>query len=373
MTNWTRLGIVGGGQLAVMTAEAARPLGIEVVALASSRDDPVHRVVPGTIVGDSHDVRDLRRLAALCDGLTFDHELVDPVTLALLEDEGVALRPGATAMAVAVDKHRQLRLFRSAGLPVPETVVVHSVHEAIAAAESFGPAVLKSATGGYDGRGVLIDPGPDAIRSWFPRRRATVLVQPRLAIEAELAVQVVRGVDGEIVVYPAVRTVQDDGMCAVVHVPSGLPPGLESEAASIARTVAEAIGVVGVLAVEFLVVDGAIVLNELAARPHNSGHVTLESSRTSQFENHVRAVVGLPLGATDLVVPAAAMANVIGNVAVAGGLGPSSDDVAVHLYGKTPRPGRKLGHVTSIADSTELAVERAIRAARDLEQGVLAS
>lgn len=373
MERSTTIGIVGGGQLAVMTADAARRLGVGVVALATSPDDPVHRVVPDALVGDPRELCDLRRLARCCDVVTFDHELVDPVVLAMLEDEGAVLRPGASAMAIAIDKHRQLRLFRARGLPVPETVVVQSVDEAIDASARLDGSVLKVASGGYDGRGVLLDPDPDQIRDWFPDGGPSVLVQPRLAVEEELAVQIVRAADGSTVVYPVVRTVQDDGMCAVVQVPSGLPTAIEVEAADIARTIADEIEVVGVLAVEFFVVDGAIVLNEIAARPHNSGHVTLESARVSQFENHVRAVVGQPLGATDLVVPAAAMVNVVGTTSTVGGFGPLPGDVAVHLYGKTSRPGRKLGHVTAIGDTTDVAVERALRAARELECGVLAS
>ena len=373
METFATLGIVGGGQLAVMTAEAARRLGVRSTALAASTDDPIHRVVGSSIVGDARDPRDLRRLAEQCELVTFDHELVDPAVLAMLEDEGIVLRPGATAMAIAIDKHRQLRLFRSLGLAVPDTVVVHDVDAAIAAATDFGDAVLKSATGGYDGRGVLLDGRPDAIRAWFPEREATVLVQPRIHIDDEIAVQVVRAVDGSMVVYPVVRTVQEDGMCAVVQVPSGLAPDVELDAQRQAEMIAEEIGVVGVLAVEFFVIDGAVVLNEIAARPHNSGHVTLESSRTSQFENHVRAVVGQPLGSTELVVPAAAMANVVGVDGMDGRFGRLPTDVAVHLYGKEPRPGRKLGHVTSTASSTEVAVERAVQAARQLEGGVLAS
>lgn len=373
MRTYGTIGIIGGGQLAVMTAEAARRLGVRVAALAATAEDPIHHVVGTTLVGDARDPRDLRRLAAECEVLTFDHELVDPVVLALLEDEGLVFRPGATALAIATDKHRQLRLFRSRDLPVPDTVVVRDVDAAIDAANSFGDAVLKSATGGYDGRGVLLDSRPETIRSWFPDRDATVLVQPRLDIEDEVAVQVVRAVDGSIVVYPVVRTVQEDGMCAVVQVPSGLAPPIELEAQRIAMVIADSIDVVGVLAVEFFVVDGALVLNELAARPHNSGHVTLESARTSQFENHVRAVVGQPLGSTDLIVPAAAMANVVGVDGMDGRFGRLPTDVAVHLYGKEPRPGRKLGHVTSTAHTTEVAVQQAVRAARELEGRVLAS
>ena len=373
METFATLGIVGGGQLAVMTAEAARRLGVRVTALAASAEDPIHRVVGSSFVGDARDPNDLRRLAEQCEVVTFDHELVDPVALAMLEDEGIVFRPGATAMAIATDKYRQLRLFRSRGLAVPETVVVHDVDAAIDAAAVFGDAVLKSATGGYDGRGVLLDGRPESIRSWFPAREATVLVQPRLPIDEEIAVQVVRAVDGSMVVYPVVRTVQEDGMCAVVQVPSGLATSIELDAQQQAEVIAEEIGVVGVLAVEFFVIDGAVVLNELAARPHNSGHVTLESARTSQFENHVRAVVGQPLGSAELVVPAAAMANVVGVDGMDGRFGRLPTDVAVHLYGKEPRPGRKLGHVTSTAPSTDVAVRRAVRAARELEGGVLAS
>lgn len=368
------IGIVGGGQLALMMAEAAAPLGLRIECLVGGPDDPVVRVVPQAQVGSARDLTDLRRLAQRCDALTFDHELVDPVGLAVLEDEGVVLRPGATALAVAIDKHRQMRVLRGLGLPVPETVVAHSLDEALDAVAAFGgEAVLKVATGGYDGRGVLLDASAASVRSWFPITPTTVLVQPRLAIDHELATQVVRGADGEIVVYPVVRTVQQDGMCAVVQVPSEIESDIEQESVRIATAIAEAIGVVGVLAVEFFVADGRLLFNEIAARPHNSGHVTIESSRTSQFENHLRAVAGLPLGATDLVVPAAAMVNVIGGREASLGSTPLPADVAVHLYGKTPRPGRKLGHVTSIAETTDDAVERAVRAARALEQGAVAS
>lgn len=372
MDSYGTIGIVGGGQLAVMMAEAARRLGVRVTALAASAEDPIHLVVPDALIGDANDIDDLRRLAARCDVLTFDHELVDPSVLRVLVDEGVDLRPGPGALEVAIDKYRQFRVFRERGLPVPEAVVVTDLDAALDAAAAVGPAVLKVATGGYDGRGVLLVSDADSIREWWPAGEPTVLVQPRLRIQDEIAVQVVRAADGELATYPVVRTVQHDGMCAVVHVPSGLNPRLELEAGAIARTIAETIGVVGMLAVEFFVVDGALIINEIAARPHNSGHVTIESSRCSQFENHVRAVVGQPLGATDLVVPAAAMVNVIGTEGLVE-FGPLPGDVAVHLYGKTPRPGRKLGHVTAIAPSVDLAMARALRAARELESGVLAS
>jgi len=371
---YTSIGIVGGGQLALMMAEAASRIDLTVEVLAAAPDDPAARIVPRTTLGDPRDPTDLRRFAERCDAITFDHEMVDPALLAVLEDEGHVLRPGARAMRFAVDKERQLELFDRLGLAMPTTVVARSLDETTDAIMAFGgEAVCKVATGGYDGRGVLLGATTTAAQEWYPSRAVTVLVQPPLAIDGELAVQVVRGADGEMVVYPVVRTVQRDGMCAVVQVPSGADPRLEREAVMAACAVAEAIDVVGVLAIEFFVVDGGLLLNEIAARPHNSGHVTMESARISQFENHLRAVAGHPLGSTELVVPAAAMVNVVGGSSTARGHGPLPTDVAVHLYGKEPRPGRKIGHVTATATTIEHAVDRATAAARALENGVLTS
>lgn len=366
----TKVGIVGGGQLAVMMAEAARRLGLGVEALARSHDDPVFAVVPGARVGDAMRLDDLQLLATRCDVLTFDHELVDHRALARLANDGVVIRPGATALAVATDKSCQAGLFAALGLPRPDTRIVHSVESALFEVSRFeGDVVLKLATGGYDGRGVLLDPSEQTLRDWFPTEAQAVLVQRRVGIDAELAVQVVRSVDGEIVVYPPVRTVQANGMCSVAHVPSGLDESIELSAIAMARSIADAIDVVGVLAVEFFVSGDEVIVNELAARPHNSGHLTIEATLASQFENHMRAVAGLPLGRTDLVVPAAAMANVVGPDDGTDSLGPLPTDVAVHLYGKSLRPGRKVGHVTAIAPTAADAMDRAIRAANELENG----
>ena len=196
--------------------------------------------------------------------------------------------------------------------------------------------------------------------AWDPGHPLPAVVEPALAIEAELAVQVARRPGGEMVVYPVVRTVQVDGMCHSVVVPSGLPAGVEAEAIAITRSLAEAVDAVGLLAVELFLVDGRLLVNEIAARPHNTGHHTIDSCVTSQFENHVRGVLDLPLGDPSLRVPAAAMANVIGrsrdplHPGVDPGLG-----ATVHLYGKPSRPGRKLGHVTAVADDAGTAEARA--------------
>lgn len=354
-----------------MMAEAASRIDLEVEVLAARPDDPAARIVPRTTIGDPGDPSALRDLAERCDVVTFDHEMVDPTVLCDLESEGFVLHPGARAMAVAVDKERQLEVFGRLGLPVPPTTVARSLDEVRIAIDAVGgTAVLKVAIGGYDGRGVLLGATAESATEWMPDRPVAVLVQPEMDIDAEIAVQVVRGADGDMVVYPVVRTVQRDGMCAVVQVPSRLDPEIERAAVDMARSVADEIDVVGVLAVEFLIVDGALLLNEIAARPHNSGHITMESARVSQFENHLRAVVGHPLGSTELVVPAAAMVNVVGSSCTGGGYGVLPTDVAVHLYGKHPRPGRKLGHVTATAVTVEDATERALCAARTLENGV---
>jgi len=376
MNRITRVGIVGGGQLAVMMAEAGARLGVEVSSLASRPDDPVVGRVPRSFVGDPRNASDLCRLAEQCDVLTFDHELIDTEVIALLEGEGVLVRPGAAALSIAINKRRQWEVFHELELAQPETVIVDNCGDALAAIRSFhGAAVLKTAIGGYDGRGVLLDVTESSVREWYPAKShsessmesSTVLVQRRAVIESELAVQVVRGAGGALASYAPVRTVQSDGMCASVQVPSAFDRDIEKAATNAARRIAEAINVVGILAVEFFLSDGQLLVNELAARPHNSGHLTIEAARTSQFENHLRAVVGQDLGPTDLVVPAAAMVNIVGRSFKALQRPARSANVAIHVYGKTPRPGRKLGHVTAVADSPQQAVALANCAARQLE------
>lgn len=365
------MGIVGGGQLAVMMTEAAHRLGLGVEALARCPDDPIFRILPNARVGDARCEEDLQWLADRTDVLTFDHELIDHRVLARLEADGVLSRPGSCALSVAVNKQLQADLFTALGLRQPDTIVVSDVNAALSAIRAFDDAaVLKTATGGYDGRGILLDVSESVVRQWFRSEVGTVLVQRREAIADELAVQVVRGADGIVAGYAPVRTVQSDGMCSYVSVPGEFDDSLERTAITIASQIATAIDVVGLLTVEFFVVDGELMVNELAARPHNSGHLTIEATRTSQFENHMRAVAGLPLGSTAMVVPAAAMANVIGGLTPAARGALFGDEVAVHLYGKRSRPGRKIGHVTAVADSPQEAIVRAVRAANELQTTV---
>lgn len=358
----------------MMMADAADELGLELVALVRSADDPLVARVADVFVGDATDPADLRRLADRCEVITFDHELVDHRVIANLEAEGIVFRPGSTALAIATDKRRQSGLFEALELAQPQTIVVRDVDAALEVIDRFGDAaVLKTATGGYDGRGVLLDSSERAVRAWFPAVPVDVLVQRAMTVDRELAVQVVRGLDGSVVTYRPVCTVQSNGMCSHVHVPAGLGAAIEQEACDVARTIAEAIDVIGILTVEFFVSDGALVVNELAARPHNSGHLTIEASRTSQFANHLRAVSGRSLGECELVVPAAAMVNLVGDIRTDAGVLDGRPDVAVHLYGKAPRPGRKIGHVTAIATTVDEAVELAVDAADRLQAERVAS
>lgn len=367
-----RVGIVGGGQLAMMMAEAGDRIGLEVSALTGQADDPVAGRVAHLVIGDARNAEDLRQLAKVSDVVTFDHELVDVSTISELENEGIVFRPGPKTLAYATNKQRQWELYDELGFAQPETIIVNDVEAALDAIARFGgTAVLKTATGGYDGRGVLLGAttaAESSVREWYPSD-SVVLVQRNIDIDHELAAQVVRGSDGVMMSYAPVCTVQSNGMCSVVHVPAQIDSELEAQAAAIARKIADAIDVVGILAVEFFVSEGQLVVNELAARPHNSGHLTIEASTTSQFENHMRAVAGLPLGAPDTCVPAAAMVNLVGQIASTEPPSSLSASVSVHRYGKTPRPGRKLGHVTAVADSVDKAVASALHAATELQIG----
>jgi len=369
--------VIGAGQLARMTAAPAEALDIELRVLAAAPGDAASAAVPGTVVGDWEDDSTVLALAEGADVITFDHELVDAGIVARWEAAGVAVHPGSATLALAADKAAQRGAMVEAGLPVPDHGIARTVAEVAELGERMGwPVVAKAARGGYDGRGVFWlaraeDAGP--VLAGLPEG-VPLVVEPHLRLEAELAVQVARAPDGRMVTYPAVRTEQVEGICVSVIAPSGVDPALAAEAQHLTRLAAEAVGAVGILAVEFFVVDGRLLVNELAPRTHNSGHYSIEACTTSQFENHLRAVLGLPLGDPGLRVPAAAMVNVLG-----GPTAPSPRDALdaalahpgakVHLYGKDHRPGRKLGHVTVCADDPGTALAAARGSAAALVRG----
>lgn len=374
------IGMVGAGQLARMSYEAAAPLNIPLRVLAEAPTESAALISTAVDIGSPDDRSDLERFAGSCDVVTFDHELVDLEVLRTLEAGGHVLRPSADTLAVATDKQRQRDLLGGRGLPLPANRPVASVDDAVAfGAEHGWPTVLKAVRGGYDGRGVWTVEDKDAAEDVLEHATSAGLrlfAEPLLALERELAVIVARRPGGDAVTYPVVETIQVDGICHEVLAPARLDARLTDEAARLGRAVAEAIDSVGTLAIEMFVVDGELLLNELAARPHNSGHLTIEGSTTSQFENHLRAVADLPLGDTALRTPAAAMVNVIGTPQT----GDPTDRLAealavpgahVHLYDKRPRPGRKIGHVTVLGDDLDDVRDRARRAAETLAGGTM--
>jgi 5-(carboxyamino)imidazole ribonucleotide synthase len=361
------VGVVGGGQLARMLAPAAARLTVPLRPLVRDHEESVARVHPDVVIGAA-DAEGLRALAAACDVLTVEHELVDLDTLRALEAEGLPVRPSADALEIAVDKVRQREVLGAAGVPVPPWRLVSTMPEAEAFASEHGwSLVAKAPRGGYDGRGVWFVDEAGQLASVLADVDGPLLLEPALAIERELAVLVARRPGGEHVVYPPVETVQVDGICHEVLLPGHLTDAQDRRAREIGALVADTVGSVGILAVELFVVDGEVVLNELAARPHNAGHVTIEASTTSQFENHLRAVLDLPLGETGPRVPAAAMVNVLGvdDVDPRTRLGEAlaHPGASVHLYDKGPRPGRKLGHVTATGEELAETRGRARRAA----------
>ncbi len=377
------VGIVGGGQLARMLAEAATPLGVHVRVLAAPADEGATEVVPDVQVGSPDDADALAAFAATVDVVTFDHENVDHDALLAIEAAGTPVRPPVATLRFA-DKAHQRREFAAAGLPVPPFAVVDprdgataldaSLRFAEEHADADGRIVAKASRGGYDGRGVWMltaDELPPFLESYDG---APLVLEPRLPLDLEVAVLVARRPSGEVTTWPILETVQVDGMCDEVLWPASLDASLAERARDIGRRVAEVTGAVGVLAVELFVSDGELVVNEIAPRVHNSGHLTIEGAATSQFEQHLRAVLDWPLGPTTPTAPSVVMANVVGGPdadprdrqAQALGAVPGAN---IHLYGKTSRPGRKIGHVTVLGDDDLDATRRAANTAADTLAG----
>ncbi len=355
------VGMVGAGQLARMTHQAAISLGLSLRLLAATPADGAALVAADVEVGDYTDESDLAAFAKGCDVVTFDHEHVPQARIEALEAAGVAVRPSAAALHHAQDKLAMRERLSRLGVPVPAYAAVGESADVAAFGDEHGwPVVVKAVSGGYDGRGVwMLDRG----EALPPVERC--YVEQRAPLVRELAVQVARRPSGEMVSWPVVETVQSGGICVEVLAPApGLAPDRAAEARRIATTIAGALDVVGVLAVELFETAGGLLVNELAMRPHNSGHWSIEGARTSQFEQHVRAVLDWPLGDATPTAPHIVMANLLGgpHTDLPGALPEVLDAdpaVRVHLYGKGVRPGRKIGHVTALGDDLEATRERA--------------
>lgn len=357
--------MVGGGQLARMTHQAAIALGQSLRVLANTADEPAAQVSPDVVIGSHTDLEDLRRVAAGANVLTFDHEHVPPDLLDKLVAEGINVAPPPRALLHAQDKLVMRRRLEELGAPVPRYLGIEST-EGIDELDAFAatvdvPIVVKAARGGYDGKGVRVaddvaqarDIARDYLAGGVP-----ALIEERVELRRELSALVARSPFGQGAAWPVVETVQRDGICVQVIAPaSDLPEEVAAEAQRLALRLAGELGVVGVLAVElFERVDGSLLVNELAMRPHNSGHWTMDGSLTSQFEQHLRAVLDYPLGHTDAVAPVTVMANVLGAAQEPAmtvderlhHLFARMPDARVHLYGKTERPGRKVGHINFV-------------------------
>jgi 5-(carboxyamino)imidazole ribonucleotide synthase len=366
---------VGAGQLARMAGEAASALGLSLAVLAERPDDAACDVAAEVLPGSPLVEAEFRALADQCRVVTFDHEQVDLGIVARLVAEGRTIYPGVTTLELAVDKSKMRAALVAAGVAVPEFLVIEQGPDtdAAAAVADFAsthgwPIILKTARGGYDGKGVWTVEDEAAAREIIAPLSGTLLVEELVPLEAELAVMVARRPSGETVAWPAVETAQVGGVCREVLIPGRLPPEVIAEAGALGRQVADIAGAVGVLAIELFWSGGRLLVNEIAARPHNSGHWTIEGAVTSQFENHLRAVLDLPLGATSAAHSEVASVNIFGGddgldpqALLAAGL--SHLGAHVHLYGKEARPGRKLGHVTVCGDNAEEVRKQAWSAA----------
>jgi 5-(carboxyamino)imidazole ribonucleotide synthase len=374
------VGIVGAGQLARMTVEAASALGVPVVLLAEDPTEAATELTSRVLLGAATDAGQLWALAARCDVITFDNEHVDLEMLTTFEDAGVAVRPSVKAMRLGVDKAHMRSTLAATGIPVPPHAIVDPKAPTSVAKqlEAFGaahgwPLVLKASRGGYDGKRVwpVADIGEAAaVCNGAKEAGVPMFVEAHVAIDFELCALVVRR-PVETLAWPVVETIQVEGVCREVLMPGRVTPELAAKAQSIAVQIAEAIGAVGVMAVEMFASGGALMVNEVALRPHNSGHWTIEGATTSQFENHLRAVLDLPLGATDARSPQVATVNVFGptdgsDPATRLGAALGVPGAHVHLYGKAARPGRRLGHVTVWGDDRADVQNRAWHSAREL-------
>ena len=356
-----RLGIIGAGQLAQMSLAPATALGIQLQILANSESESAAQFFPVTI-GDYKDIDHLMSFAEQCDVITFEHELVPNGHIRRLEELGKLVRPSSTAFRHSQDKLHMRKSFSEAGLPQPRWKVVSSADDL----DSY-PVILKAITGGYDGRGVRLvnnqSEATAAIVEW-----GSALSEEVVHFDRELAIMIARSPHNQVSLWATTETVQKDGICVETISPA---PNLSEETAfqaqEIALAIAEHIQLIGVMAVELFDVAGTLLINEIALRPHNSGHWTIEGAHTSQFEQHIRAVLDLPLGSTALTNPWAVMGNILG--------GSKNDlfrpylhifardpELKVHNYAKEVRPGRKVGHVTAVGADLQVLRERVAHA-----------
>jgi 5-(carboxyamino)imidazole ribonucleotide synthase len=373
-----RLGILGGGQLAQMLTQAAVSLGLDTAIFERTPDSPASRLTHFEVAGAWENQGLLESFASMCNVVTLENEFVDAEILRQLEFAGLRVFPTAYTLGLVQDKLLQKQRFAEVGLPVPRFRAANTPHDVLAAGEEFGWGLLvKARRDAYDGKGnTLLHNAGELGINWegIASGGRQLMVEAFVPFERELAVMVVRSRDGEVRTYPVVETVQENHICRVVRAPAPIAAQIAERARQIAVAAVESIDGVGVFGVEmFQLPDGEILINEIAPRPHNSGHYTIEACATSQFENHIRAVLGWPLGATAMLSPAAVMVNILGTRAsayraesVRAAL--EVEGAHLHIYAKREaRPGRKMGHVTALGDTLAAAEAIAAEAARRVQ------
>jgi len=375
-----RIGIIGGGQLAKMTAMAALQLGCDVVVLERNKVSPAATLATHSLIGDWDSPEELLNLAAHVDIVTLENEFVNAGSLKVLTDHSYTLFPSARTMALIQDKYLQKQTYSSAGIGVTDFRAVSSPDDIASAGKEFGwPMILKKRRNSYDGKGnFTVSSAADIKPAWKQLDGAgnDLYIEAFCPFTMELAVIITRSRNGEMVTYPVVETIQKDHICHVVKAPAAIAREVAELAAETARRAIIEIDAIGSFGVEmFLTRNNNIILNEIAPRVHNSGHYTIEACVCSQFENHVRAILGWPLGSTSMVRPAAVMINLLGT-----DLGPgypvgidhalAVPGAHVHIYGKTMSgKGRKMGHVTAVSDTLESAYAAARQAAENITFG----
>ncbi|MBN3963299.1 5-(carboxyamino)imidazole ribonucleotide synthase [Nostoc sp. NMS8] len=362
-----RVGVIGGGQLAWMMADAAQKLGVELVVQTPSEHDPAVSIAEKIVFAAVDDASATEIVAKKCDVITFENEFVNLQALSLLAQQGVCFRPRLEALAPLLDKYHQRCYLRDLGLPVPQFFALDEVENIKSKIEYLGfPVVLKSRRHGYDGQGTFIIQDFATLEQKLSDESTTktlnqslFLLEEFVPFERELAIIAARSVEGEIVTYPVVETQQEQQVCRRVIAPAEITPNQVAEIEAIAHTLLNSLEVVGIFGIElFIRADGKILVNEIAPRTHNSGHFSLDACETSQFEQHLRAVCGLPLGNPALQSAGAVMVNLLGYENSHSDYQSQRQQIAeipqthIHWYGKTEsRPGRKLGHVTVLLDN----------------------
>ncbi len=378
MTPAETVGIIGAGQLARMMAQAAVGMGLRLRLFAEAADAPAAQVMADVTVGDFTNPDEVLAWAVGCDAITFDHEHVPVEVLQALDAAGIAAYPSKGALKYAQDKIAMREMCEANGFPTPRYRVCHSASEVVEFGEQHGwPVIAKTPTGGYDGKGVWRIEGPQHAHVPFAGitvealgaqgAQAKILVEECIDFVRELSALVARGTDGESRCYPVVESVQTDGICTATIV------GEDYDCRGLAADIADALDVVGILAVELMQrADGTVAVNELAMRPHNTGHWTIDAAVVSQFENHLRAVAGWPLGDTKARAPWVVMRNMLGGPddLVRASLAAQERDrsIRIHIYGKSARPGRKVGHITVYDSQRSAAIERATLALETIMQ-----